>query len=98
MIGTITFVISVATIAMKKEYELLGVYIVGMVSAFRGGALRNILIGVPIYTLWGQGNWEYNHEPKGFEVVFPISKNGTQPFFLKIILAIYSSRSLNTKS
>jgi uncharacterized membrane protein YeiH len=55
MIGTIAFAISGAIIAMEEEYDILGVYIVGIVAAFGGGALRNVLIGVPVSALWGQG-------------------------------------------
>lgn len=40
---------------MEEEYDLFGVYILGVVTAFGGGALRNLLIGVPPATLWDQG-------------------------------------------
>lgn len=55
IIGTIAFAISGAIIAMEEEYDILGVYILGVVTAFGGGALRNLLIGVPISALWDQG-------------------------------------------
>jgi len=54
-IGTFAFAISGAIIAMEEEYDLFGVYILGVVTAFGGGALRNLLIGVPPSTLWDQG-------------------------------------------
>ena len=54
MIGTIAFAISGAIIAMEEEYDLFGVYILGIVTAFGGGAIRNLLIGLPVTTLWGQ--------------------------------------------
>lgn len=41
--------------AMEEEYDILGVYILGIVTAFGGGAIRNLLIGVPISALWEQG-------------------------------------------
>ena len=47
MIGTIAFAISGAIIAMEEKYDLFGVYILGVVTAFGGGAVRNLLIGVP---------------------------------------------------
>jgi uncharacterized membrane protein YeiH len=31
------------------------VYILGIVTAFGGGAIRNLLIGVPVSALWEQG-------------------------------------------
>ena len=55
MIGTVAFAISGAIIAMEEEYDILGVYILGIVTAFGGGAIRNLLIGVPISALWSQG-------------------------------------------
>lgn len=54
IIGTIAFAISGAIIAMEEEYDLFGVYILGIVTAFGGGAIRNLLIGLPVTTLWGQ--------------------------------------------
>lgn len=55
IIGTIAFAISGAIVAMEEEYDILGVYILGLVTAFGGGAIRNLLIGVPISALWEQG-------------------------------------------
>lgn len=54
IIGTIAFAISGAITAMEEEYDLFGVYILGIVTAFGGGAIRNLLIGLPVTTLWGQ--------------------------------------------
>ncbi|MGX1902237.1 trimeric intracellular cation channel family protein [Thermolongibacillus altinsuensis] len=54
IIGTIAFAISGAIVAMEEEYDLLGVYILGIVTAFGGGAIRNVLIGVPVSALWQQ--------------------------------------------
>jgi uncharacterized membrane protein YeiH len=55
IIGTIAFAVSGAIVAMEEEYDILGVYILGVVTAFGGGAIRNILIGVPVSALWEQG-------------------------------------------
>lgn len=55
MIGTIAFAISGAIVAMEEEYDIFGVYILGIVTAFGGGAIRNLLIGVPVSALWDQG-------------------------------------------
>ncbi|WP_419883915.1 trimeric intracellular cation channel family protein [Peribacillus sp. B-H-3] len=54
IIGTIAFAISGAVIAMEEEYDILGVYTLGIVTAFGGGAIRNLLIGVPVSALWNQ--------------------------------------------
>src|SRR6185437_16051998 len=53
-IGTAAFAISGAIVAMEEEYDIFGVYILGMVTAFGGGAARNVLIGVPVSVLWDQ--------------------------------------------
>ncbi|WP_310169647.1 trimeric intracellular cation channel family protein [Neobacillus niacini] len=55
MIGTIAFAVSGAIVAMEEEYDILGVFILGIVTAFGGGAIRNLLIGVPVSALWDQG-------------------------------------------
>jgi uncharacterized membrane protein YeiH len=57
IIGTIAFAISGAIVAMEEEYDLFGIYILGMITAFGGGAIRNLLIGVPISALWEQGEF-----------------------------------------
>lgn len=57
IIGTIAFAISGAIIAMEEEYDLLGVYILGIITAFGGGAIRNLLLGLPPTVLWSQGTF-----------------------------------------
>lgn len=39
IIGTIAFAISGAIVAMEEEYDLFGVYLLGIVTAFGGGAV-----------------------------------------------------------
>ncbi|PSL43303.1 putative membrane protein YeiH [Salsuginibacillus halophilus] len=55
MIGTIAFALSGVNVALEERYDLMGVYILGFITAFGGGAVRNILIGVPVSELWAQG-------------------------------------------
>lgn len=55
LIGTIAFAISGAVVAMEEEYDILGVYVLGLVTAFGGGVVRNLLIGLPVTSLWSQG-------------------------------------------
>lgn len=54
IIGTVAFAISGAIVAMEEKYDLFGVYLLGIVTAFGGGAVRNLLIGLPVSTLWNQ--------------------------------------------
>jgi uncharacterized membrane protein YeiH len=56
IIGTIAFAMSGAFVAMEEEYDILGVLVLGLVTAFGGGVIRNVLIGVPVTTLWSQGS------------------------------------------
>lgn len=55
IIGTIAFAVSGAIVAMEEEYDILGVYVLGLVTAFGGGVVRNLLIGKPVTLLWEQG-------------------------------------------
>lgn len=58
-IGTIAFAVSGALEAIRKKIDLLGVMVLGMVTAVGGGMIRDVVIGVtpptafrkPIYTL-----------------------------------------------
>lgn len=55
LIGTVAFAVSGAIVAMEEEYDILGVFVLGLATAFGGGAIRNLLIGEPVATLWQQG-------------------------------------------
>ncbi|MFS0864411.1 trimeric intracellular cation channel family protein [Fredinandcohnia sp. 179-A 10B2 NHS] len=52
--GTIAFAISGAIVAMEAKYDIIGVYVLGLITSFGGGAIRNLLIGIPIHELWQQ--------------------------------------------
>ena len=52
IIGTIAFALSGAIVAMEEDFDILGLFILGFVTAFGGGAIRNLLIGLPISALW----------------------------------------------
>ncbi|MCD0070673.1 TRIC cation channel family protein, partial [Streptococcus agalactiae] len=55
LVGTVAFASSGAIVAIEEEFDILGLFILGFVTAFGGGAIRNVLIGLPIETLWSQG-------------------------------------------
>lgn len=50
-IGVFAFAISGANTAMEEELDLLGVYIIGMITAMGGGIIRDIVTGegIPIF-------------------------------------------------
>jgi uncharacterized membrane protein YeiH len=54
VIGIATFAVSGAIIAMEEKYDIFGVYVLGLVTAFGGGVIRNAFIGMPIQLLWKQ--------------------------------------------
>lgn len=54
IVGTISFSLQGALIAMDKAYDLFAVYLFGILTAFGGGAVRNILIDDSDYQLWHQ--------------------------------------------
>ena len=45
LIGTFVFAISGVLAAIDKEFDLVGAFILGLVTAVGGGTLRDILIG-----------------------------------------------------
>ncbi len=63
LIGTAAFALSGVMTAVKKELDILGVLVVGVVTAVGGGALRDVLLGQlppvmftsPIYALVAAG-------------------------------------------
>lgn len=59
IIGTISFSLQGGLIAMEKKYDLFGVYLFGLLTAFGGGAIRNTLIDAPDYELWNQNKLFY---------------------------------------
>jgi len=54
IIGTLAFAISGALVAIEEKYDILGVYVLGFITAFGGGLIRNLLIGIPIQNIWEQ--------------------------------------------
>lgn len=56
IIGTLAFAISGAIIAMEENYDILGAYVLGFATAFGGGTIRNLLIGIPVQDIWHQGD------------------------------------------
>lgn len=56
IIGTIAFALSGAIVAMEEDYDILGVFVLGLATAFGGGIIRNILIEAPVTMIWNQGS------------------------------------------
>ena len=45
MIGTVAFAFSGAMTAIRKEMDILGVMILGMITAVGGGIIRDMILG-----------------------------------------------------
>ncbi|WP_336511319.1 TRIC cation channel family protein [[Bacillus] enclensis] len=48
VIGTIAFAMSGAVVALEVKYDIIGAYVLGLITAFGGGAIRNLFTGIPI--------------------------------------------------
>ena len=46
LIGIIAFAISGAMIALKKNFDLFGIIVLGVITAVGGGAIRDIILGI----------------------------------------------------
>ena len=51
-IGIISYAASGAFVALEVEYSFIGVYALGLTTAFGGALVRNLIIGVPVSELW----------------------------------------------
>lgn len=60
IIGTIAFAYSGAIVAIEEDFDLLGILTLGFLTAFGGGTIRNLLIGLPMTALWSQTT-EFNY-------------------------------------
>jgi len=54
IIGTIAFAVSGSLVAIKENYDLMGIYLLGFTTAFGGGLIRNLLVGIPVQQIWMQ--------------------------------------------
>ena len=46
MVGTVAFALSGAMTALRRQMDLLGVMILGLITAVGGGVLRDLLLGI----------------------------------------------------
>jgi len=52
IIGIAAYAASGALVAIEAEYSFVGVFVLGLTTAFGGGIIRNILIGAPVSATW----------------------------------------------
>lgn len=51
-IGIISYAATGAFVALEARFSFIGVYALGFITAFGGGLIRNLIIGVPATELW----------------------------------------------
>ncbi|MEI4768055.1 trimeric intracellular cation channel family protein [Psychrobacillus sp. FJAT-51614] len=74
IIGTFAFAISGALVAIEEDYDIYGVYVLGLTTAFGGGIIRNLLIGIPIEDIWEQ-DFLFKIALLAITIVFILSQN-----------------------
>ena len=52
IIGITAYAASGALAAIEAEYSFVGVFVLGLTTAFGGGTIRNLLIGAPVSATW----------------------------------------------
>ncbi len=94
IIGTIAFAISGALVAGKKNMDIFGVVILGIMVAVGGGSIRDILLGItPVF--WVQNSWYILLAATSALLSIPLSKhiiNNNKAYLLSdaIGLAVFS--------
>ncbi len=55
VVGSAGFALSGALVGLEQEYDVFGVLVLGLVTAFGGGIIRNLIVGIPVAEIWHQG-------------------------------------------
>ena len=85
VIGSIAFALSGALVAIEEEYDVFGILVLGFITAFAGGMIRNLIVGLPIAMVWHQnGSFLAALSAMFFAIVAPVSfvKYGLRPILL----------------
>lgn len=54
IIGSAAFALSGALVAIEEDYDIFGIMVLGFITAFAGGMIRNLIVGLPISMVWHQ--------------------------------------------
>lgn len=85
IIGSVAFASSGALVAIEEEYDVFGILVLGFITAFAGGMIRNLIVGLPIATVWHQdGSFTATLVAMFFAIFSPVSlvKYGLKPMLL----------------
>lgn len=53
-VGSVAFAVSGALVAMEEDYDIFGILVLGFITAFAGGMIRNLIVGLPVAAVWHQ--------------------------------------------
>lgn len=93
IIGTFAFAISGIRLAAKKDFDLFGAYVVGVVTAIGGGTIRDLCIGQPPFWMLNASYLIWSGVALIFVIVFRkhlIRLNNTFFIFDTIGLALFT--------
>ncbi|QSO46614.1 trimeric intracellular cation channel family protein [Alicyclobacillus mengziensis] len=85
IIGSVAFALSGALVAIEEEYDVFGILVLGFLTAFAGGTIRNLIVGLPIAMVWHQNAaFTAAFVAMFFAIVSPVSmiKYGAKPILL----------------
>ena len=54
IVGSVAFGVSGAIVAMEEDYDIFGILVLGLITAFAGGMIRNLIVGLPMVAVWHQ--------------------------------------------
>jgi uncharacterized membrane protein YeiH len=85
IIGSVAFALSGALVAIEEEYDIFGILVLGLITAFAGGMIRNLIVGLPVAAVWHQ-TWSFASALIAMfvAIVFPVGvvKYGIKPMLL----------------
>lgn len=85
IIGSVAFALNGALVVIEEEYDVFALLVLGFLTAFAGGTIRNLIVGLPIAMVWHQNAaFTAAFVAMFFAIVSPVSmiKYGAKPILL----------------
>lgn len=54
VMGSVAFAVSGAMVAIEEDYDIFGILVLGLITAFAGGMIRNLIVGLSVAPVWHQ--------------------------------------------
>ncbi len=93
IIGSAAFALSGALVAIDEDYDIFGILVLGFLTAFAGGMIRNLIVGIPIAGVWHQ-NGAFTAALIAIGVAI-VSPSGVVKYGLKTML-VFDALGLST--